>query len=401
MSLHRRRSRPLLWLIALAAVAVLGGPLHSASPQDGRRVVAIGDIHGAYESLTGILRAAGLIDERERWSGGKTMLVQTGDMFDRGAGVRRVVDLLMRLEGEARRAGGRVEVALGNHEVMNILHDFRDVSPEAIATFADARSEDRRERAFAEVVAMAKRQTPAGAPPDRAAWMQSHPPGFIEYTEAVAPRGRYGRWLRDRKLVIKEGDTIFMHAGIGPETAGGVDDVNRLVAREIAAWDDRRAMLVQAGLIRPFFTLQETLDAAVTELRRISAALEAKQPLEENVTREYVEALQGLTQMGKSPLLTEEGPLWFRGFARWPPDQEPQVKALLDRVGAARVVCGHTPVVASGITSRFNGLVILLDTGMLTSYFKGGRASALEMQGGELNAIYLDKREPLVQAAGK
>ena len=39
------------------------------------------------------------------------------------------MDLLMRLEGEARRAGGRVDVLFGNHEGMNVLRDFRDVSP--------------------------------------------------------------------------------------------------------------------------------------------------------------------------------------------------------------------------------------------------------------------------------
>ena len=47
----------------------------------------------------------------------------------------------MRLEEEAKRAGGRVEALLGNHEVMNLLHEFRDVSPVVYASFADARSE--------------------------------------------------------------------------------------------------------------------------------------------------------------------------------------------------------------------------------------------------------------------
>ena len=70
-----------------------------------------------------------------------TILVQTGDIFDRGAKVREALDLLMRLEDEAKRAGGRVEFLLGNHEVMNLLHEFRDVSPAAYASFADARSE--------------------------------------------------------------------------------------------------------------------------------------------------------------------------------------------------------------------------------------------------------------------
>src|SRR6187431_899212 len=52
------------------------------------RVVAIGDVHGAYSQFVSILRAAGLIDSRERWIGGKALLIQTGDVLDRGADSR-------------------------------------------------------------------------------------------------------------------------------------------------------------------------------------------------------------------------------------------------------------------------------------------------------------------------
>ena len=75
---------------------------------------------------------------QHQWIGGTTVLMQTGDIFDRGPKVREALDLLMRLEEEARRAGGRVEALLGNHEVMNLLHEFRDVSPASYAAFADA-----------------------------------------------------------------------------------------------------------------------------------------------------------------------------------------------------------------------------------------------------------------------
>ena len=71
------------------------------------RVVAVGDVHGAYERFAAILHSAGVVDENGRWSGGKTQLVQTGDVLDRGTDTRRCLDLLMRLEGEAKKAGGR------------------------------------------------------------------------------------------------------------------------------------------------------------------------------------------------------------------------------------------------------------------------------------------------------
>jgi len=43
------------------------------------RIVAIGDVHGSYDRLVGILQAVGLIDARQRWTGGKAHLVQLGD----------------------------------------------------------------------------------------------------------------------------------------------------------------------------------------------------------------------------------------------------------------------------------------------------------------------------------
>ena len=72
---------------------------------------------------------AGLLDRSAHWAGGKDVLVQVGDILDRGVEARPVLDLLMRLEKEARPAGGRVIVLLGNHDVMNILGDLSAVQP--------------------------------------------------------------------------------------------------------------------------------------------------------------------------------------------------------------------------------------------------------------------------------
>ena len=60
---------------------------------------------------------------------------------------------------------------------------------------------------------------------------------------------------------------------------------------------------------------------------------------------------------------------------------------------------GHTPSQAGRIVSRFNNRLILIDTGMLSTYFKSGRASALELQNGRITAIYTDSRTPIVPPA--
>ena len=117
------------------------------------RVVAVGDVHGAYDHFVGILRAAGLIDARARWSGGRAILVQTGDVLDRGPDSRKALDLLRRIEREAARAGGRVYPLLGNHEFMRMIWDWRYVSAEELAAFRTGDSADLRERAFGLVFA--------------------------------------------------------------------------------------------------------------------------------------------------------------------------------------------------------------------------------------------------------
>jgi hypothetical protein len=390
--------------LAIAAAAPLlvtgfGTPAPAAQPAAAPRVVAVGDVHGAFEPFVEILQTAGLIDAKLRWTGGTTVFVQTGDIFDRGPKVRETLDLLMRLEDEAKRAGGRVEFLLGNHEIMNLLHEFRDVSPAVYASFADARSESRRQRAFDDYVRLVKRRaTPGEAAPARDAWMSTHPPGFLEQVEALGPRGKYGRWLRARKIVTTVDRTAFMHAGVSPETIGTFDDINRTAASEIARWDGTLAMMVKAQIVPEFCTLPEAVEAAVAELQRIAAALQASAPPGDHVTREFVEQLQALLAVGKSSLFEPEGPLWYRGFAQWPETPETNgapATALLARFGVDRFVTGHTPSQSGRVVPRFGNRFILIDTGMV---FKGGRASAVEIQAGRITAIYSDSRTSIVAA---
>ena len=390
--------------LAFAAVALLGttpfeGSQRAGPGAAGPRIVAIGDVHGAFDEFVEILQTSGLIDAKRQWAGGTAVFVQTGDIFDRGPKVREALDLLMRLEDEARRAGGRVEFLLGNHEAMNLLHEFRDVAPATYAAFADARSETRRQRAFDDYVNLVKRRaTPGEAAPNRDAWMASHPPGFLEYVDALGARGKYGRWLRSHKIVLVEGGTAFMHAGVRPDMPGTFEDINRTATKEITAWDDTKAAMIKAQLVPAFCTLPEAVEAAVAELQRISAALQASAPPGDHVTREFVEQLQTLLAVGKSSLFEPEGPLWFRGFATWPETQESSdtlVAPVLSKFGVERFVTGHTPSAQGRIVSRFNNRLILIDTGMV---FKNGRASALELQNGRITAIYTDTRTPIVAA---
>ncbi len=62
---------------------------------------------------------------------------------------------------------------------------------------------------------------------------------------------------------------------------------------------------------------------------------------------------------------------------------------LLERYEAARFVVGHTVPTTKRITSRLDGKVFLIYTGMLASHYRG-RASALEIHGEQLTSIYAE-----------
>ena len=130
--------------------------------------------------------------------------MQTGDYTDRGTDVRKVMDLLMQLEKDAKAAGGQAIVLAGNHEIMNVMGDLRDVTPEICATFATDKSEARREEAWKQYERVAQNAREVATPPPpvysqtREAFMAAHPPGCLEYREAMGPNGLYGKWIREQ-----------------------------------------------------------------------------------------------------------------------------------------------------------------------------------------------------------
>ncbi|MEO5952493.1 MAG: metallophosphoesterase [Chloroflexia bacterium] len=80
-------------------------------------VYVMGDVHGYYERIVDLLREQGLLNPQLKWSGDNSTLVFMGDYTDRGTDGIGVIELIMRLEQEARQAGGEVLGLLGNHEI--------------------------------------------------------------------------------------------------------------------------------------------------------------------------------------------------------------------------------------------------------------------------------------------
>jgi len=174
-------------------------PLRRPAPA---RLVAIGDLHGDLGGTRAALRAAGAIDEGDRWIGGALVVVQTGDVLDRGDDEQAILDLLARLDGEARAGGGALIQLLGNHELMNGAGDFRYVTPGGLHDFDDA--------------------------PGPAAVAAGRAPGEARgRLGALGPGGSYAHRLAQHAVIAIVGDTIFSHAGVLDTWVTRIDEVNQ------------------------------------------------------------------------------------------------------------------------------------------------------------------------------
>ncbi|MEX1993113.1 MAG: metallophosphoesterase, partial [Steroidobacteraceae bacterium] len=328
------------------------------------RVVAFADVHGAYQELVALLRETRVIDESLRWQAGRTHLVSLGDLLDRGDESRKVLDLLMRLQDEAGRAGGAVHVALGNHDVMNIVGDLRYVSAAEYAAFAGSDEEALREAAWRRVLAQEPDAT-------RAAFDADYPAGYFAHRQAFSAQGRYGSWLLQQPFLVVVNDTAFAHGGLPATVAKlGLDGTNRTLHAQLAAYLQAwQALESELSLPRP------------VSFREQPAAVAG---------RVSEERAQAFADLQLAEVFTSDGPTWYRGQAlcnRYAEDDN--LDAALDTLDAGRLVVGHTVSPTGRAQSRFEGRVILLDAGMLRSVY-GGSPAALVIEDGRLQLAYAD-----------
>lgn len=338
------------------------------------RVVAISDVHGAYDGMLRTLQSAGVIDAEQSWAAGDTHLVITGDMVDRGADSRKVMDLVMKLEQQAAQSGGAVHLLLGNHEVMNLVGDLRYVARGEYAAFAEEEDAGERARWFEQF--RAANTGVANEETLRSDFDNKAPPGFFAHRRAFRPDGHYGRWLLQKPLVLVIGDTAFVHGGLSPLIAElGLDGVNTRLRSELNSYLQAMVVLEEAGILSP------------TENFNYHAEL--LKPLQSNteLTAEVKAAIATIIELNESEIHGMEGPLWYRGnVACGALTENDKLDKVLAAIGARRVVIGHTPTVTRRVLQRLDGRVIEIDTGMLTSAYKGS-GNALVMAGDSLTVV--------------
>lgn len=353
------------------------------------RIVAVGDVHGAYDSLVRTLGNAGILDAEGGWAAGAAHLVVTGDFLDRGPDSRRVMDLLMRLEGEAAEAGGRVHVLLGNHEVMNLVGDLRYVSAAEYSAFADEESPAERARGLA--VFSASRVGTLDKAALNVEFEKRAPPGFFAHRRAFAPDGRYGRWLLEKPFIVVVNDTAFVHGGLSPMvTELGLDGINGGLKAELASYAGFLQVLTDAGI----------LDATGNFYHH--ATVLQSLPEDPNRPPNIEEAIAGMLELQDAAIHDIDSPVWYRGnVACSALIESDKLDAALERIDAARVVIGHTPTITGNLQLRFGGRVVEIDTGMLAAAY-GGSGHALVIEDGRLLSVGETSSEatPLVQQPG-
>lgn len=151
-----------------------------------KRIIAIGDLHGDYKATILVLRKCGLLDEKNNWIGRDTIVVQVGDILDRGNRTEdeededselKIMNFMDKLHKQAKLRGGAVYCLIGNHELMNVLGDFSFTSKKGIQKFG----------------------------------------GEKKRKEFFRPGGNMSKKMaRNRNVIMRIGDWVFVHGGITP-----------------------------------------------------------------------------------------------------------------------------------------------------------------------------------------
>lgn len=383
----RRRIR--IWLLAILIAPLAAGAAQNVWT-DVARVVAMSDPHGAYDAMVSTLQNASVIDAETNWSGGATHLVITGDLLDRGAESRKVMDLVMQLESQAPKSGGMVHLTLGNHEVMNLVGDLRYVARAEYAAFAADESPEERERWLQIFIAnrQANAATELDETPLRREFDKERPPGFFGHRAAFSGEGKYGQWLMQKPLMVVINQTAYVHGGLSPLVAElGLEELNKALKLQVTDYVRQLDVLHEAGLLDPATNFYEHADAAT----KISA--------DTTLSPDIQAALSTVIELNSGSVHGGDSPLWYRGTVGCSTLVEGDlINAALRAIGANRVVIGHTPTVTRHVLERHGGRVIEIDTGMLVSAYRGvGNALIIEGENvAVVNALSAQPESPVL-----
>jgi hypothetical protein len=140
--------------------------------------------------------------------GKDTVVVQLGDVLDRGDNEIGVILLLRELNRQAQAYGGAVHMLNGNHESLNICGDFRYATRGGLLESGMAAKLERAQLEEQNELLLARRRL-------------------------FAPGGRMARELAKNPTVLMVNDTLFAHGGVLPSHVHyGLERINA----EVSSW---------------------------------------------------------------------------------------------------------------------------------------------------------------------
>ncbi|OIW16485.1 hypothetical protein TanjilG_32155 [Lupinus angustifolius] len=326
---------------ALKPIVVNGDPPSFVSAP-GRRILAVGDLHGDLKKARSALEMAGVLssDGQDLWTGGEAVLVQLGDILDRGEDEIAILSLLKSLGEQAKAEGGAIFQVNGNHETMNVEGDFRFVDSggfdecDGFVEYINA-SEDAWDETFTGWLDVSERWKEERTM-SRSYWgpwdLVKRQKGVIARSILFRPGGPLARELSRHPVVLVVNDWVFCHGGLLPHHVEyGIERMNKEVSEWMRGLNENDNTL-------PFIA-----------------------------TRGY------------------DSVVWNRLYSRDSPDlvdyQAKQVSSILEEtlhaVGAKAMVVGHTPQTI-GVNCKYNCSIWRIDVGM-SSGVLNSRPEVLEI----------------------
>jgi predicted MPP superfamily phosphohydrolase len=307
-------------------------------PYKTKDIIAIGDIHGDCDGLIDILLKHKLIYNSQRplrWTGKDIILVQVGDLVDRGECDMTVIDTFIELKQDIffNNKPGEVYVINGNHELRNVIEKAEDdISIGALYEFANWLEKE------------------IATPRNQQLFVLSHFPNSSrrekrQLTEAISET------LNNLWEELLEVDRVFEKLA---EEAKGKKG-RELLGDEFKKTSDmpralRKALKVRNECFQPGGYCNLIM-ATFNTVMVIGNTLFVHGGLEDNYmnldwhqyNRDVSNYMLGLTDPPRG-LFNDKGPLWSRKFSERNEDGNcKELRRVLNHIGAKRMVVGHTP----------------------------------------------------------
>jgi hypothetical protein len=285
------------------------------------------------EALKDLLEVAEVYSRQtDQWIGGNAIVVQCGDVLDRGTQELQCYSLLGKLSHQALDHKGKVLCLVGNHEVLNAMGLFQ-------YAIGDAEYENTIGRQIDDEL-----QTPEW----RRQYVNNQPARWASYE----PGGLLAASLMaNMKVAVRVGRTVLVHAGIKPhhlQGHGGIEGMNQafrdwITLSSTSGWGGENPVVYN-----------NKGRYAMPDQSRIDA--EKRQTYYINSVPDFLKGGPG-----------HDGPIWMRDYS-FPHDAPPKhplaqelIDQTLDMLNADRMVMGHT--IQRQINCALNGKAWRVDVG--------------------------------------